>query len=88
MARRALQRHRQQSFRAYSKPLDKNGQLRGARKGERRKHVGRPKQGPRASERLAKKGIRWSVGRTFAGQDEIYSFDLREQSNFNLSTQP
>ncbi|MEO9042662.1 MAG: FAD-dependent monooxygenase, partial [Rhodoferax sp.] len=39
-------------------------------------------------ERIAKKGIQWSVGRTFAGQDEIYSFDLREQSSFNLSTQP
>ncbi|TAM46106.1 MAG: FAD-dependent oxidoreductase, partial [Burkholderiaceae bacterium] len=39
-------------------------------------------------ERIAKKGIQWSVGRTFAGRDEIYSFDLREQSNFNLSTQP
>ncbi|MEO6773515.1 MAG: transposase [Kofleriaceae bacterium] len=51
MARRPLRRHQQQSFRAYAKPLDKNGQLRGARKGERRKRVGRPKRGPRASER-------------------------------------
>ncbi|MEO6773599.1 MAG: transposase [Kofleriaceae bacterium] len=55
MARRALQRHQQQSFAVYSKPLDKNGQLRGARKGEHRKHVGRPKQGPRASERHGKR---------------------------------
>ncbi|MBU6502184.1 MAG: FAD-dependent monooxygenase [Burkholderiales bacterium] len=39
-------------------------------------------------ERIAKRGIQWSVGRTFAGQDEIYTFDLREQGNFNLSTQP
>ena len=39
-------------------------------------------------ERIAKKGIQWSVGRTFAGHDEVYSFDLRHQSNFNLSTQP
>ncbi|MEO7127958.1 MAG: FAD-dependent oxidoreductase [Rhodoferax sp.] len=39
-------------------------------------------------QRIANKGIQWSVGRTFAGQDEIYSFDLREQSSFNLSTQP
>ena len=39
-------------------------------------------------EAIAKKGIQWSVGRTFAGEDEVYSFDLREQSNFNLSTQP
>ncbi|MFT3696527.1 MAG: transposase [Kofleriaceae bacterium] len=48
---RALKKHVQQSFGIYSKPLDKNGQLRGARKGEKRKHVGRPKRGKRASER-------------------------------------
>jgi 3-(3-hydroxy-phenyl)propionate hydroxylase len=39
-------------------------------------------------ERIAAKGVQWSVGRTFAGADEVYSFDLRQQSNFNLSTQP
>ncbi len=39
-------------------------------------------------EAIAKKGVQWSVGRTFAGEDEVYSFDLRAQSNFNLSTQP
>jgi len=39
-------------------------------------------------ERIAAKGIQWSVGRTFAGQDEVYSFDLRQQSAYNLSTQP
>ncbi len=39
-------------------------------------------------QKIAAKGIQWSVGRTFAGNDEVYSFDLREQSNFNLSTQP
>lgn len=39
-------------------------------------------------ERIAAKGVQWSVGRTFAGKDEVYSFDLRQQSNFNLSTQP
>lgn len=39
-------------------------------------------------ERIAAKGIQWSVGRTFAGHDEVYSFDLRQQSNFNLSAQP
>jgi len=39
-------------------------------------------------ERIAAKGIQWSVGRTFAGADEVYSFDLHQQSNFNLSTQP
>jgi len=39
-------------------------------------------------ERIAAKGIQWSVGRTFAGEDEVYSFDLRQQGAFNLSTQP
>ena len=39
-------------------------------------------------DRIAAKGIQWSVGRTFAGKDEVYSFDLRQQSAFNLSTQP
>jgi len=38
--------------------------------------------------RIAAKGIQWSVGRTFAGQDEVYSFDLRQQSAYNLSSQP
>jgi 3-(3-hydroxy-phenyl)propionate hydroxylase len=39
-------------------------------------------------ERIAAKGIQWSVGRTFAGNDEVYSFDLRQQSGYNLSSQP
>ncbi|WP_296444042.1 FAD-dependent oxidoreductase [Rhodoferax sp. UBA5149] len=39
-------------------------------------------------ERIAAKGIQWSVGRTFSGHDEVYSFDLRQQSNFGLSSQP
>ena len=39
-------------------------------------------------EAIAAKGIQWSVGRTFAGQDEVYSFDLSQQSAYNLSTQP
>src|SRR5689334_13102257 len=39
-------------------------------------------------ERIAAKGIQWSVGRTFAGRHEVYSFDLRQQSAYNLSTQP
>lgn len=38
--------------------------------------------------RIATKGIQWSVGRTFAGDDEVYSFDLRTQSQFGLSSQP
>jgi 3-(3-hydroxy-phenyl)propionate hydroxylase len=39
-------------------------------------------------ERIAAKGIQWSVGRTFAGHDEVYSFDLRQQAGYNLSAQP
>jgi len=39
-------------------------------------------------ERIAAKGIRWSVGRTFAGEDEVYRFDLRDQGGFGLSAQP
>ena len=39
-------------------------------------------------ERIAAKGIEWSIGRTFAGYDEVYSFDLRQQSHYNLSSQP
>jgi 3-(3-hydroxy-phenyl)propionate hydroxylase len=39
-------------------------------------------------ERIAAKGIQWSVGRTFAGPHEVYSFDLRQQSAYNLSSQP
>ncbi len=37
---------------------------------------------------IAAKGTQWSVGRTFAGDDEVYSFDLRAQSGYNLSAQP
>jgi 3-(3-hydroxy-phenyl)propionate hydroxylase len=39
-------------------------------------------------ERIAAKGIQWSVGRTFAGQDEVYAFDLRQNSSYSLSAQP
>ncbi len=39
-------------------------------------------------ERVAAKGVQWSVGRTFAGDDEVYSFDLKQQNNFSLSQQP
>jgi 3-(3-hydroxy-phenyl)propionate hydroxylase len=39
-------------------------------------------------ERIAAKGIQWSVGRTFAGDDEVYAFDLAQQSAYNLSSQP
>ena len=36
-------------------------------------------------ERIRAKGITWSVGRTFSGADEVYSFDLEDDS---LSEQP
>jgi 3-(3-hydroxy-phenyl)propionate hydroxylase len=39
-------------------------------------------------ERVAAKGVQWSVGRTFAGGDEVFSFDLKQQGNFHLSRQP
>lgn len=39
-------------------------------------------------ERIAQRGVQWSVGRTFAGTDEVYAFDLKQQGNFNLSSQP
>lgn len=39
-------------------------------------------------EAIASKGVQWSVGRTFAGDDEVYSFDLAAQSAYNLSRQP
>jgi 3-(3-hydroxy-phenyl)propionate hydroxylase len=39
-------------------------------------------------ERIAAKGVQWSVGRTYAGEDEVYSFDLRQQGSYRLSEQP
>ena len=39
-------------------------------------------------ERIAAKGVQWSVGRTFAGEHEVYRFDLRQQGGFGLSVQP
>ena len=39
-------------------------------------------------ERIARKGVQWSIGRTFAGRDEVYSFDLRQQQTHSLSQQP
>jgi 3-(3-hydroxy-phenyl)propionate hydroxylase len=39
-------------------------------------------------QRIKAKGIQWSVGRTFAGEDEVYSFDLKQQNNFSFSQQP
>ncbi|MBX3610105.1 MAG: FAD-dependent oxidoreductase [Hydrogenophaga sp.] len=37
---------------------------------------------------IAAKGVQWSVGRTYAGDDEVYSFDLRQQGGYHLSQQP
>ena len=39
-------------------------------------------------QRIAARGVQWSVGRTFAGADEVYSFDLRQQQAYSLSAQP
>ena len=39
-------------------------------------------------ERLLAKGVQWSVGRTFAGNDEVYSFDLKKARTHDVSTQP
>jgi 3-(3-hydroxy-phenyl)propionate hydroxylase len=39
-------------------------------------------------ERIAAKGVQWSVGRTFAGHDEVYAFDLRQQATHCWSQQP
>ncbi|CAN7778805.1 FAD-dependent monooxygenase [Variovorax sp. LjRoot175] len=39
-------------------------------------------------ERIARKGVEWSVGRTYCGDDEVYAFDLQRQSGFEISNQP
>ncbi|NDC60659.1 MAG: FAD-binding monooxygenase [Betaproteobacteria bacterium] len=39
-------------------------------------------------EQVAAKGVAWQVGRTFAGDEEVYSFDLRDNKQFSLSQQP
>jgi 3-(3-hydroxy-phenyl)propionate hydroxylase len=39
-------------------------------------------------ERMLQKGLQWSVGRTLAGDDEIYQFDLRTQRSHDASCQP
>jgi 3-(3-hydroxy-phenyl)propionate hydroxylase len=39
-------------------------------------------------DRIAAKGVQWSIGRTFAGHDEVYSFDLRQQATHSVSEQP
>ena len=39
-------------------------------------------------DRIAAKGVQWSVGRTFAWHDEVYSFDLAAATTHSMSTQP
>ena len=39
-------------------------------------------------EHISAKGVAWQVGRTFAGDDEVFSFDLRERQQFSHSVQP
>ncbi|MDA0227497.1 MAG: FAD-dependent monooxygenase [Proteobacteria bacterium] len=39
-------------------------------------------------ERIQARGIEWHVGRTFAGNDEVYAFDLKTRNDFRLSQQP
>ena len=38
--------------------------------------------------RIKAKGVEWSVGRTLAGDDEIYAFDFATQASHNASSQP
>ena len=40
------------------------------------------------ADRLLAKGVQWSVGRTIAGEDEVYSFDLRKAATHDVSQQP
>ncbi len=39
-------------------------------------------------QRVKDKGIQWFVGRTLAGEDEVYSFDLATQTTHSYSSQP
>jgi 3-(3-hydroxy-phenyl)propionate hydroxylase len=39
-------------------------------------------------ERIKAKGVQWSVGKTLAGDDIIYEFDLATQASHNASEQP
>jgi 3-(3-hydroxy-phenyl)propionate hydroxylase len=39
-------------------------------------------------ERVAAAGVQWSVGRTYAGDDEVYAFDLEGQATHEGSEQP
>jgi 3-(3-hydroxy-phenyl)propionate hydroxylase len=39
-------------------------------------------------DRILAKGVQWSVGRTFAGHDEVYRFDLKRAPSHGASEQP
>ena len=39
-------------------------------------------------ERMAAKGVQWSVSRTFARLDKVYSLDLASATTYNASLQP
>lgn len=39
-------------------------------------------------QRIADKGIQWSVGKTLAGNQVVYEFDLRKQASHSVSAQP
>jgi 3-(3-hydroxy-phenyl)propionate hydroxylase len=39
-------------------------------------------------DRIRAKGVEWHIGRTFAGDDEIYNFNLRDRDDFKWSAQP
>lgn len=39
-------------------------------------------------ERIVQKGIQWSVGKTLAGDEVVYSFDLKKQPTHSSSTLP
>ncbi len=39
-------------------------------------------------DRIKAKGVEWSVGKTLAGDDIVYEFDLAKQESHNVSEQP
>jgi 3-(3-hydroxy-phenyl)propionate hydroxylase len=39
-------------------------------------------------DRIAARGVSWSVGRTLAGHEEVFTFDLKSQPSFGASEQP
>jgi 3-(3-hydroxy-phenyl)propionate hydroxylase len=39
-------------------------------------------------DRIAARGVSWSVGRTLAGNDEVFTFDLKSLPSFDASEQP